>query len=149
MLVMAVSACGEKEPQHDVPVGGGDIAALVNEWVISSYNDAAPAFVVYIDFNEDGTFAMYQQVYSLNYVCYTGSYNVSDDDILTGTYADGSKWASAYKVSVSTDGKTLMMSSQEDVEDMSVVSVYSQTVIPEDVKLEASETRALEVVPFL
>lgn len=146
MLVMAVSACGEKEPQHNGPVGGGgDIAAIVNEWVISSYNDAAPEFVVYIDFNEDGTFAMYQQVYSLNYVCYTGSYNVSGD-ILTGTYADGSNWASAYKVSVSTDGKTLMMSSQEDV---SLVSVYSQTVIPEDVKLEASETRALEVVPFL
>lgn len=148
MLIMAVTACDETKPEPAPgpgPGGGGDIAGIVNEWVINTYNGAEPEFVVYIDFNDDNTFTMYQQVYSLDFVCYEGSYSV-DDDVLTGTYTDGKNWASAYKVGVSEDGKTLTMSSQEDV---SMVSVYTSTTIPEEVKAEASATRAMEVVPFL
>lgn len=145
IMMVAFTSCGDPDGPNNGGGGNGDIAQLVNEWVLTSYNGEEPVFVVYIDFNDDNTYSMYQQVYSLNYVLYEGDYNVKNS-ILTGTYEDGTNWMSAYKVSVSEDGTTLTMASQDD---LSVVSIYEATTIPEDVKAEAADTRAEEVVPFL
>lgn len=135
MLLVALTGCGEKESGKGVKVAG--------EWQLVQWNDATPEFKVYIDFNADGTFEMYQQVWSFDYELYTGKYVVTGD-VMTGTYADGSNWACGYKVNV-VDGQ-LTMYSQED---QSVTSLYEKCTIPEEIKTEASTTRALEVVPFL
>lgn len=148
MFILALTAC-EKNPnnQNNGPTPGPGSTEIVNEWAITSWNGAEPAFNVYIDFNADGTFSMYQQVYSLDYVLYTGKYTVSGD-ILSGTYADGSNWQCAYKVSVTNNNGVdeMTLVSQEDV---SIVSVYVNQAIPEDIKAEAAETRAMDVVRFL
>jgi hypothetical protein len=62
MFILALTAC-EKNPnnQNDGPTPGPGSTEIVNEWAITSWNGAEPAFNVYIDFNEDGTFSMYQQ----------------------------------------------------------------------------------------
>ena len=135
MLLVALTGCGEKEGGKGVKVAG--------EWQLVQWNDATPEFKVYIDFNADGTFEMYQQVWSFDYELYTGKYVVTGD-VMTGTYADGSNWACGYKVSV-VDGQ-LTMYSQED---QSVTSLYEKCTIPEEIKTEATTTRAMEVVPFL
>ena len=135
MLLVALTGCGEKEGSKGLNVAG--------EWQLAQWNDATPEFNVYIDFNADGTFEMYQQVWSFDYELYTGKYVISGD-IMTGTYADGSSWACGYKVSV-VDGQ-LTMYSQED---QSVTSLYEKCTIPEEIKVEASATRSMEVVPFL
>lgn len=135
MLLVALTGCGEKEGGKGVKVAG--------EWQLVQWNDATPEFKVYIDFNADGTFEMYQQVWSFDYELYTGKYVVTGD-VMTGTYADGSNWACGYKVNV-VDGQ-LTMYSQED---QSVTSLYVKCTIPEEIKAEASTTRAMEVVPFL
>lgn len=135
MLLVALTGCGEKEGGKGVKVAG--------EWQLVQWNDATPEFKVYIDFNADGTFEMYQQVWSFDYELYTGKYVVTGD-VMTGTYADGSNWACGYKVNV-VDGQ-LTMYSQED---QSVTSLYEKCTIPEKIKAEASTTRAMEVVPFL
>ena len=135
MLLVALTGCGEKESGKGVKVAG--------EWQLVQWNDAIPEFKVYIDFNADGTFEMYQQVWSFDYELYTGKYVVTGD-VMTGTYADGSNWACGYKVNV-VDGQ-LTMYSQED---QSVTSLYEKCTIPEEIKAEASTTRAMEVVPFL
>lgn len=135
MLLVALTGCGEKEGGKGVKVAG--------EWQLVQWNDATPEFKVYIDFNADGTFEMYQQVWSFDYELYTGKYVVTGD-VMTGTYADGSNWACGYKVNV-VDGQ-LTMYSQED---QSVTSLYEKCTIPEEIKAEASATRAMEVVPFL
>lgn len=135
MLLVALTGCGEKEGGKGVKVAG--------EWQLVQWNDATPEFKVYIDFNADGTFEMYQQVWSFDYELYTGKYVVTGD-VMTGTYADGSNWACGYKVNV-VDGQ-LTMYSQED---QSVTSLYEKCTIPEEIKTEASTTRAMEVVPFL
>lgn len=135
MLLVALTGCGEKEGGKGVKVAG--------EWQLVQWNDATPEFKVYIDFNADGTFEMYQQVWSFDYELYTGKYVVTGD-VMTGTYADGSNWACGYKVNV-VDGQ-LTMYSQED---QSVTSLYEKCTIPEETKAEASTTRAMEVVPFL
>ena len=135
MLLLALTGCGEKEGGKGVKVAG--------EWQLVQWNDATPEFKVYIDFNADGTFEMYQQVWSFDYELYTGKYVVTGD-VMTGTYADGSNWACGYKVNV-VDGQ-LTMYSQED---QSVTSLSEKCTIPEEIKAEASTTRAMEVVPFL
>lgn len=135
LMLLALTGCGEKEGGKGVKVAG--------EWQLVQWNDATPEFKVYIDFNADGTFEMYQQVWSFDYELYTGKYVVTGD-VMTGTYADGSNWACGYKVNV-VDGQ-LTMYSQED---QSVTSLYEKCTIPEEIKVEASTTRAMEVVPFL
>ena len=135
LMLLALVGCGEKKGGNGVKVAG--------EWQLVQWNDATPEFKVYIDFNADGTFEMYQQVWSFDYELYTGKYVITGD-VMTGTYADGSNWACGYKVNV-VDGQ-LTMYSQED---QSVTSLYEKCTIPEEIKAEASTTRAMEVVPFL
>lgn len=119
---------------------------LANEWCIATWNGEESPARIYIDFNADGSYDMYQQAYTLTYVHFNGTYNLSGD-IVTGTYADGSNWKCGYKASISADGTTLTLDSQEDV---SITSVYNLTVIPEEVKAEADETRSYtEVLPLL
>ena len=138
LLVMAAVGCK--------PEGSGSTGkkgALVGEWKLAMWNEAEPEFNVYIDFNEDGSFEMYQQVWSFDYELFTGNY-VNNCDIVTGNYADGSNWACGYKFV--KEGNQLTMHSQED---QSVTSVYEECEIPAEIKAEATDTRAMEVVPFL
>ena len=120
----------------------GDKSALIGEWHMVEWNGEAPEFDVYVEFKSNG-FNIYQQVYTLFYEHFTGTYNVSDD-ILTGSYADGTNWACGYKF-MFADGK-LMLQSQEDT---SIVSVYEKCTIPQAIKDEASFTRASEAKPIL
>ena len=135
MLLVALTGCGEKSGSKATNVAG--------EWQLVQRNEATPEFNVYIDFNSDGTFEMYQQVWSFDYELYTGKYVITGD-VMTGTYADGTNWACGYRINV-VDGQ-LYMYSQED---HSVTSVYNTCTIPTEIKAEASATRAMEVVPFL
>lgn len=139
--VLFAVACGEKENNPNGP--GAKDGVLTGEWVLTSWNETAPEFNVYIDFNDDNTFQIYQQVWSFDYELFTGTYNISGD-IVTGIYADGSNWACGYKFV--KDGDTLTMYSQEDT---SVTSVYEKCEIPAEIKDEATATRSTEVVPFL
>ena len=140
MLVAVMFTGCEKVTNPDAP---GVKGVLSGEWVLTSWNETAPEFNVYIDFNDDDTFEIYQQVWSFDYELYTGTYTVTGD-IVTGIYSDGSIWASGYKFV--KDGDTLTFYSQED---QSVTSVYTKCEIPAGIKAEATTTRASEVVPFL
>lgn len=138
LLALALVSCGEKNGPT-----GGKTGELSGEWVLTSWNDAAPEFNVYLNFNADGTFEIYQQVWSFDYELYTGTYTINGD-IVTGVYADGTNWACGYKFAKVDN--TLNMYSQED---KSISSVYEKCTIPEEIKTEATTTRAMEVVPFL
>ncbi len=135
VMLLALVGCESNKGNKGLNVAG--------EWQLVQWNEATPEFNVYIDFNADGTFEMYQQVWSFDYELYTGKYTINGD-VMTGTYADGSNWACGYKVSV-VDGQ-LTMYSQED---QSIASLYEKCTIPEEIKAEASATRSMEVVPFL
>mgnify|MGYP003308846823 CR=1 FL=1 len=117
-------------------------AKLAADWHYTAQENGVTEDV-WVSFATDGTFEMYQQVWSFDYELYTGKYVITGD-VMTGTYADGSNWACGYKVNV-VDGQ-LTMYSQED---QSVTSLYEKCTIPEEIKAEASTTRAMEVVPFL
>ena len=117
--------------------------AVVGEWHLITWNEEAPEFDVYISFAEDGSFAIYQQVWSLDYELFDGTYSI-DGDTLKGSYADGSKWSTDYKFAKSN--KTLTLITKGSVE---IKSVYESCTIPEEIISEATTTRSSEVVPFL
>lgn len=148
MFILALTSC-EKTPDDNGPAPiPGDLAAIVDEWSLSTWSNAEVVFNVYLDLNEDGTFSMYQQIYSLDYVLFEGTYKLSGD-IMTGVYSDGQPWACGYKVDVTVhpdNTKSMVFWSQED---HSISSVYTNTTIPEDIKAEAAQTRSEELVRFL
>ena len=137
VLLLALTGCGDKER------GKTDKGLVAGEWQLAQWNDATPEFKVYIDFNADGTFEMYQQVWSFDYEYFEGNYTITDD-IVTGTYSNGTNWACGYKFEI-LDGQ-LKLASQED---QSVVSIYESCTIPAEIKEEATATRSTDVVPFL
>jgi uncharacterized lipoprotein NlpE involved in copper resistance len=139
VVALALVGC-EKNPDNG-PVGGSS-SAIEGEWHITEWNGESPEFDVYVKF-DGGNFEIYQQVWSLDYVLFKGTYKVSGD-IVTGTYENGSNWASGYKFAV--EGDKLTLHSQED---QSITSVYEQCVIPDEVITEATTTRSMEVAPLL
>ena len=138
-VAMFFVAC---EPSSE---GKKDENCIAKEWHIESWNNQTPEFDVYVAFYEDGTFDLYQQVYTLNYVRYSGTFTVVDT-ILSGVYADGKAWECSYNYSISADGSQLTLNSQESIP---VTSVYVNETIPEAVKAEATRVEAVDVVPFL
>lgn len=141
-VLFAASSCDSSDTP-EAPAAG--LEKIVNEWKLVEWGGAEAKFSVYIDFNEDGTYDMYQQVYDLSFEKFSGAYAISGD-VVSGTYTNGDMWKSDYKVSLDAEGKVLTMISQEDVP---VTGVYEATTIPEEVRAEGDATRAAEVVPFL
>ena len=140
IMLLSVVAC--ENNNNGGKVGGFE--AIENEWKLVSVNGVANDFSVYIKF-EGGIFAMYQQVYTWDYLFFEGEYSVNGG-VLSGTYFDGSDWKTTYKGGVSEDGKTLTLTSQDA---NPITCIYEACTIPEDIKEEATATRALDVVPFL
>lgn len=136
LSLVLMTACKNKNNK-------GDKDAVVGEWHLISWNEETPEFDVYISFAEDGSFAIYQQVWSLDYELFDGTYSI-DGDTLKGSYSDGSKWATDYKFAKSN--KTLTLITTGGVE---IKSVYESCTIPEEIISEATTTRSSEVVPFL
>lgn len=149
LVALTIAGCKNKNPEPGPnpgpqPLPGGAVN-VVGEWHISTFEGEVAPFDVYLAFAEDGSFAMYQRLYTLTYALYEGTYNVAGD-ILTGSYTDGQNWKCGYKAELSADGKTLTLYSQEDV---SLKTVYTKTTIPDSVKDEAAATRATDSERFL
>lgn len=139
VALLALVGCNDKKNDNPTPGGSSDIDG---QWHLVEWNGETPEFEVYVDFS-NSQFSIYQQVYSLYYERFDGTYNVNGN-IVTGTYTNGSKWACGYKYEVSAN--QLTMYSQEDI---SITSVYEKCEIPQAVIDEAAATRASEATPFL
>lgn len=143
MLLMVITGCepvgGDTKPGDDA-----NQAVVCGEWSLVEWNGEAPVFHVYVKFDNNGAFEIYQQVWDFNYELYKGEYTLSGD-VLSGVYEDGKALACEYQVEVKED--KLYMYSKED--DFSVTSVYEKCAIPMEVITEATTTRSDDVVPFL
>ena len=121
-----------------------DQSGINGTWYLTSMCGSAPEFNVYIEFNNSGKFNIYQQVWTLTYERYTGTYSV-DGNVITGKYSDGTAWTASYNYSVANSQLKL-----ENVENSSEVSIYAAKPIPAEVIEEAiTATRSEGVVPFL
>lgn len=122
---------------------------LVGEWCLTSWAGSSAAKPqVYIAFNDDSTFNLYQQNYSVIWFHYEGNYALNNN-VLTGAYSDGKELASEYKVDFSSDGKMIRLTSLENSSD---VAIYTATEIPTWIIEEAKtpeKVRSVEADRFL
>lgn len=111
-------------------------SSIIGQWHLVSWS-ALQAADVYISFSEEGTFELYQRVYSPAYVHFNGSYNYSDEK-LTGEYSDCIAWGGSYTVTFNTAGTNMTLTSTESPSD---ISVFEKTSIPDEIlsgELEAA-----------
>lgn len=142
LLALAMTSCNNKPNKEDTKVGGFD--KIEQEWKLVSVDGVPADFNVYISFSS-GMFALYQQVYSVDFKFYEGEYKV-DGNTLSGSYFDGGDWKCAYTGGITEDGKTMTLKSKDA---HPVKYVYESCTIPEIVKEEALGTRSVEEIPFL
>ena len=83
---------------------------------------------VYMKFNSNGTFELYQKLNSDRFELRRGQWQL-DGDILSGTYNDQEAWSTAYKVSVAGNAMTLI--AQDGTNE---TNVYVKTDIPDGIK---------------
>ncbi|MDE6140938.1 MAG: hypothetical protein K2F95_08320 [Alistipes sp.] len=136
MMVVAMTSCGgsnENGGNEDTGLGEAlTVNTLAGEWHLTSWGANDEIGDVYISFAADGTFDLYQLVYHAGYDHYTGRYSLERDGrLLTGVYSDNVPWATSYACGINAAGTTLNMLSQNNE---SVLSVYTKTSIPDDVK---------------
>lgn len=121
MLVLAAGCSPDKEL-----AGGTDITG---EWKLVSM-DGVPAetldLEIYMGFDGDGHFETFvPNGEGLLFVRTYGTYSVAGD-FATGTYSNGSSWASGYTVEVSGNELTMTSDGGE--------CVYEETDIPDEVR---------------
>ena len=99
---------------------------------------------VYLVLNSDCTFALYQKTGSQTdrYDLFTGECR-SKDGILSGTYASGDSWGSAYKYKVS--GTSLTLTSSDLMEEQ----IYDKESLPEGIKVNADTKSTETTAPIL
>lgn len=119
--VLIIAGCGSKEGD-----GAKSLSELIcGEWHSTSLSVGGD---VYLDFNEDKTFEMYQKIGEGAYRLYRGEWDL-EEDILTGKYNDGENWAASYEASI--DGQKLTLTSNNDAAEK---TEYASCTIPEEVK---------------
>lgn len=126
--VAAVLSCNKTTTEDPVdPEGWTTNGSPVGTWCLSSWNETEQA-EVYMSFASDGTFELYQRVYSPYYEYYDGTWTQADGE-LSGTYSDGVEWG-PYYVSYRDDEMRLVHSADEED-----VSYFVKGDIPEEALL--------------
>ena len=116
IALVAVTGC-----QKEASLG----ELLCGEWRGSELSVDAG---IYIDFNADGSFEMFQKMDKDGFECKSGSYSLTGTT-LSGKYNNGEAWSCSYTISIS--GGVLTMVSQAEGGE---VNKYVKTTIPAAVK---------------
>lgn len=130
MLALAVvaTACKkEKAPEDITP-------KLYGEWHCEPDSFSAD---VYVAFNADGSFDLYQLIGEGRYRYYAGSWYVKGKT-LSGIYADESAWGSDYTMAL-PDVDTITLTATNGSEE---VMTYRRCEIPASVKEESTTMRS-------
>lgn len=120
--LVSFSSCKKEEKTLDVK---GEWELTEVKMATKSALVGAETVTVYLNLAEDGSFAMYQMVGDGRFVAFSGSWKLAGST-LSGTYADGTGWASSYEVSV--EKSTLTMTTEDGLD----VFVYKACTIPYD-----------------
>jgi len=123
-VLAAFVACNKTEPENTLDITG--------DWQISSIAVKSASLGsekvdVYLRFNSDKSFELYQMLGAGRYRVYTGSWLLTED-VLSGSYKDGKKWGASYKVTL--EGSKLTLTSQTSSPE---TDTYTRTTIPQTV----------------
>lgn len=119
--LLLLASCGEKN-------GGKTELTLEQKLCAEWHSTFLPVDGdIYISFNDDKTFELYQQIGQGAHRLYRGTWHL-EENLLTGKYNDGEEWAAAYTITI--NDKQLTMTS---VNDAAEESVFALEEIPEEV----------------
>lgn len=119
--LLLIASCGEKN-------GGKTELTLEQKLCTEWHSIFLPVDGdIYISFDDDKTFELYQQIGEGAHRLYRGTWNL-EENLLTGKYNDGEEWAAAYTITI--NDKQLTMTS---VNDAAEESVFAREDIPEEV----------------
>ena len=119
-----------------VSCGKKDKLSVVGCWQLESLETRAAVgdveVDVYVSFTPDKSFELYQMIGEGRYRRFTGTYTLTGT-VLDGSYSDGSKWGSAYDVSVSKGTLTLTTRPSDSSSGIEVSTYLQIPVIPDSV----------------
>ncbi len=123
-LFMPVSCSKEKMPD------------ITGDWKLDDISTVTKGNTyginVYLTFESDGTFCLWQQLQEGLYECYQGEWS-NREDVIYGTYDDGNPWGcGSYKAAIKKGA--LKLTAQNDTKE---VTTYVRTTIPDEVKASA------------
>ena len=119
--LILLASCGEKN-------GGKTELTLEQKLCTEWHSTFLPVDGdIYVSFNDNKTFELYQQIGEGAHRLYRGTWNL-EENLLTGKYNDGEEWAAAYTITI--NDKQLIMTS---VNDAAEESVFAKEDIPEEV----------------
>lgn len=105
--------------------------SVVGEWELIGYQIVTKSIQigdetmeVYLKFNEDNSFAIYQKLGYGRHVEYTGNWTLTEK-VLSGKYSDGSQWATTYTIAIE-EGNLVMTEDKTGTEKYT----YSPCTIP-------------------
>lgn len=139
VLALGLVACSKTDK---------NLEKIAGEWYLQEEN-----VEVYVEFDEEGTFALYQNISvaeddnTPRYRLYYGTFTY-DGANLEGVYSDGTRWAYSYKADVSGDNLTMTFTDNGK----EFVRTYVRKTIPFTVRKNCTEplkSATGEVVPFL
>lgn len=115
-------------------------------WHLKSFCNEVVDVDIYIDFGEDGTFAIYQRTGKMSYTVFKGTYTIDEENsIMTGIYDDGTPWASSYQYTKTADPEELIL---ESIENPGEVSVYELAELKNVNLLQKSRMAANDIKPL-
>lgn len=122
---------------------------LIGEWELTSWdNKDNPTQKIYVAFKEDGTFDLYQRIYTVVWQHYTGTFSLAGNT-LSGVYSDGEAWSKSYTVSYASEPARIRLTCTVEKSD---ISVYTEAEIPSDIidrAQEGAEVRSVAPERFL
>ena len=135
--MLSAIGCEEKQNFGILP------EKMAGQWVLTTV-DSTPAGdrIVYVDIQENGSFSLYQKIWTSNYQKFTGSVELVGASGVRFIYSNGE--ASEYKtMTLENEKMTLVKESGE-------TNVYNTTKIPQEViQIAIPVTKATEALPFL
>ena len=149
-MLLAVGCKPDNGGGHDDPHQEWHTSGkLVGEWELTDWNDSSDnPMRVYLRFNENNTFDMYQRIYSAIWVHYTGTFTLNGS-LLKGVYSDGESWSADYDIAYSDEPLRIRLTNVDNSDD---VSIYSSTAIPDSIIedcTEATNVRSVVLEKFL
>lgn len=147
-LLFAV-ACTPDNGDSTKPVNWSDEGVICGEWQLTRWGANQDTEIqVYMAFNEDNTFDLYQRLYSVVWIHYTGTFSL-DGTTLSGSYSDGEAWKRNYTVAYASEPRRIRLTNTEDKTD---VGIYTEQSIPEHIIDESNDSanvRSVVIERFL
>ena len=148
ILALAIVSCKPDGGSGSTSsINWGEAGTIVGEWSLTSWagqSEARPQ--IYIAFNEDNTFDLYQQQYSVVWFHFHGTYSLNGTT-LTGSYEDGTPLASDYTVDYGTENGERRLKLTK-VSDNADVAIYAEKEVPAEIVDEAKDPEAVRSVKF-